>query len=78
MNGTVVSKRPIAVDWAVAKKTYETIVAANVPNAGLLLSSVCPGALLHFLYKVESLVVVGLFGLSWDLSSIWMKPLSSG
>ncbi|CAN5962734.1 unnamed protein product [Sphagnum jensenii] len=33
VNGTVVSKRPIAVDWAVAKKTYETIVAANAPNA---------------------------------------------
>jgi hypothetical protein len=31
VNGTLVSKRPIAVDWAMAKKEFETAAAKNAP-----------------------------------------------
>ena len=41
VNGTLVSKRPIAVDWAVAKKEYETAAAKN-SSLGLSFSSLLP------------------------------------
>ncbi|XP_057857790.1 uncharacterized protein LOC131066909 isoform X1 [Cryptomeria japonica] len=33
-NGTKVGKRPIAVDWAVSKKKYETVLTSGAANSG--------------------------------------------
>ncbi|GLJ26614.1 hypothetical protein SUGI_0517070 [Cryptomeria japonica] len=34
INGTKVGKRPIAVDWAVSKKKYETVLTSGAANSG--------------------------------------------
>ncbi|KAH9316193.1 hypothetical protein KI387_024820, partial [Taxus chinensis] len=38
LNGTKVGKRPIAVDWAVSKKKYETVLSSGAANSGVDIS----------------------------------------